>query len=116
MHVPPRDFAVAIRLDKKCRRVLLPARWTEREPVLCFSRALLHSADQFATQAAQGSDMQCEEVSLKAGHKLPYVVPFPALPAENCAANQIRASAAGCCFASVMAFGGPTGTLCRAWT
>ena len=117
MQLPPRDFVVVLQLNKKCRRVLLPAGRTEQAG-LCFLRAMLHSGDQFATQTAQGSDMQCE-VSLKAAHKLPYIGTFPgsiAIPVENCAADQIRASAAGCCFASVKAFCGPTGTLCRAWT
>ncbi len=90
-----------IRLDKKCHRLLFLAGWNEREAAFPLPPAMLRSADQFATQAAEGSGMQSDKLSPKDDHKLPFtLIPFLAAslsPVVNCHADLVRTSGTRSC-------------------
>jgi hypothetical protein len=117
---PPRDFAAASRSYRKCRQVLFLAAWKEGETVLRVSPGMLYSANQFAIQAAQLSDIQGDELNLQVGHKLPYIDTFRGQHRspgrELCPGSDPSLSCLVIASVNVRAFCGPNGALCRAWT
>jgi hypothetical protein len=90
----PRDFVLTsrpIQFREIRNPLLFLADWKGPEAAFPLAPAMMQSADQFATQAAERSGTQSDKLIPKVGHKLPSTYPFPAAPLSlSLSAKRIR--------------------------